>query len=278
MNNDRMGNFIFELRKSKKMTQKQLAEKLNLTDKAVSKWERGLGYPDITILPKLAEVLEVTTNELLNGKKEEEKNPKEEVIVQQTLKYVDKVTRRKRKTVSGIAILGISIVFGLGILITMICDYALSGRLTWSLYPIASIFFGWFIIIPVFQAKKRKLMWGLMSLCIFIIPFLFCIETINDEAQWLIPLGIPISLAALGYLWLVYFMFVRSKMNPWILSGIGFVLAIPLSILINVMVGLYLKDTTFDIWEILSPSITGIIGLILMVIGFLQKKDSEKEL
>lgn len=65
MNNERMANFIYELRKTKNLTQKQLAEKLNITDKAVSKWERGLGYPDIKTLSSLAEILGVTTNELI---------------------------------------------------------------------------------------------------------------------------------------------------------------------------------------------------------------------
>jgi len=44
MDNKKIGTFILELRKSKNMTQRELAEKLNVTDKAVSKWERGLGY------------------------------------------------------------------------------------------------------------------------------------------------------------------------------------------------------------------------------------------
>ena len=51
------------------MTQKELAEKLNVTDKAISKWERGNGYPEITIIPELAKALEITVNELLSGEK-----------------------------------------------------------------------------------------------------------------------------------------------------------------------------------------------------------------
>lgn len=71
MENIKMGDFIYELRKSKKMTQKQLAEKLKVTDKAVSKWERGLSHPNTSILSPLAEVLGITVNELLNGEKDE---------------------------------------------------------------------------------------------------------------------------------------------------------------------------------------------------------------
>lgn len=63
------GRLIFSLRKEKKMTQKELAEKLNITDRAVSKWERGLGAPDVSLLRPLSEVLEVSINEILTGEK-----------------------------------------------------------------------------------------------------------------------------------------------------------------------------------------------------------------
>ncbi|HEY5524006.1 MAG TPA: helix-turn-helix transcriptional regulator [Clostridium sp.] len=69
MENNKMGNFICELRKLNNMTQKDLGNKLGVTDKAVSKWERGLGYPDISLLAAISNILVVTTNELLNGKK-----------------------------------------------------------------------------------------------------------------------------------------------------------------------------------------------------------------
>lgn len=57
---------LLELRKKKGFTQQELANKLHVTDKAVSKWERGLSYPDITSLSQLAKVLEVETSELID--------------------------------------------------------------------------------------------------------------------------------------------------------------------------------------------------------------------
>ena len=67
MKNNKIGLFIQELRKKKGLTQKELGDILYVTDKAVSKWERGLSLPDITILSKLADILEVTVEDLLNG-------------------------------------------------------------------------------------------------------------------------------------------------------------------------------------------------------------------
>ena len=65
-----LGAMIAELRKQHGMTQLELAEKMNVTDKAVSKWERDLSCPDINSLPNLAEILGVSVEELMQTKKE----------------------------------------------------------------------------------------------------------------------------------------------------------------------------------------------------------------
>ena len=63
-----MGEIISTLRKEKGMTQKDIAEKLGVTDKAVSKWERDIAFPDTATIPKLAEILGVSVEELLQAK------------------------------------------------------------------------------------------------------------------------------------------------------------------------------------------------------------------
>ena len=63
------GVFIADLRKEIGITQQELAEKLQVTAKAVSRWETGKGYPDITILPEISNVFNVSVNEILNGKR-----------------------------------------------------------------------------------------------------------------------------------------------------------------------------------------------------------------
>ena len=69
MDSKTTGKFIGLLRKEKGMTQTALAEKLNISNRTVSKWENGDGFPDITILPELADALSVSVDELLKGKK-----------------------------------------------------------------------------------------------------------------------------------------------------------------------------------------------------------------
>lgn len=67
-----LGAMIAELRKQHGMTQLELAEKMGVTDKAVSKWERDLSCPDINSIPNLAEILDVSVEELMQIKKEAE--------------------------------------------------------------------------------------------------------------------------------------------------------------------------------------------------------------
>lgn len=63
-----MGEIISTLRREKGMTQKDIADKLGITDKAVSKWERDIAFPDTATIPKLAEILEINVEELMQAK------------------------------------------------------------------------------------------------------------------------------------------------------------------------------------------------------------------
>ena len=67
MNQTEIGKFIAKCRKGKSLTQAQLAERLNITDRAVSKWETGKSMPDSSIMLELCEILGITVNELFSG-------------------------------------------------------------------------------------------------------------------------------------------------------------------------------------------------------------------
>ncbi len=82
-----LGQKIAKLRKEKGLTQLELAQQLNITDKAVSKWERDLSCPDISIFSKLAEILGVSAEELLNTEKPS-KSEKQSDVVDSVLKAV----------------------------------------------------------------------------------------------------------------------------------------------------------------------------------------------
>ena len=102
MSNKTMGETISLLRKEKGMTQSELAEKMNITDKAVSKWERNLSCPDINSIPKLAEILGISVEELLKSQNKDssENNKIEEIL--------------------NIALIGVGLAMGICVVVTSI--------------------------------------------------------------------------------------------------------------------------------------------------------------
>ena len=91
MNTDKIGKFIADLRKEKNMTQKELAEKLHITDSAISKWERGVGCPDISLIADLSKVLDVGINEILAGERiKKMTKEKSDKIFKDSIQYFQK--------------------------------------------------------------------------------------------------------------------------------------------------------------------------------------------
>lgn len=117
MDAKKTGELIANLRKEKGLSQIDFANQLNISNRTVSKWENGDGFPDITLLPEIAKAFDITTDELLAGElKTVQANTKPEFICQYTQNQTDlknalKVIRRKRLPISYIIILGIAIVF-----------------------------------------------------------------------------------------------------------------------------------------------------------------------
>lgn len=112
MDAKQLGSFLVMLRKEKNMTQKQLADKIHVTDKAISKWERGVGIPDITNLEALADALDVTVAELIQCKRQEEAFVKPEQVSElvnttfDIAKYQVQITRRRMITGIIFAVIG----------------------------------------------------------------------------------------------------------------------------------------------------------------------------
>lgn len=113
MNNSKIGVFIAERRKDMGMTQKDLSNKLCVTDRAVSKWECGKGLPDISIMPLLCELLDISINELLDGEKiaPQEVGVKAERQIMELLRE-RQVNKKKLWMQIAIGIVGIFVLLG----------------------------------------------------------------------------------------------------------------------------------------------------------------------
>lgn len=155
MNQIKIGRFIAECRKKANLTQMQLAEKLGITDKAVSKWERGVAMPDTSIMLELCDILGISVNELLSGEKldMENDNQKNEQLLLDMAKEMEK----KNKTIWTsmwviIAVSITSLIAGLFIVVYLIPE----GM--WQLVAILGICI--VFLVPCFYALKLEVSVG----------------------------------------------------------------------------------------------------------------------
>ena len=121
MDNLKMGELIREARKEKGLTQKDVAQRFGITDRAVSKWERGICAPDIGILEELAELLGLSVAELIAGERKpaEENREKIEEAVKETLSYSRQEIAVKKKAAAG-RLLVVGILTGLLVVILLL--------------------------------------------------------------------------------------------------------------------------------------------------------------
>lgn len=111
MNYDKIGKFIATSRKKKGLTQIELADKLNITDRAVSKWERGKGCPDISLLEDLSKILDVSIIELLKGEKMKKNKSLEKEELLYSMNYAKESTKTKMyKMISNVIVTLITVI------------------------------------------------------------------------------------------------------------------------------------------------------------------------
>lgn len=97
MNQEKIGEFLKELRNQKKITQEQLAEQFNVSRRTVSRWETGFNMPDISVLIELAEYYEVSIPEIIEGERKSEKmNEEVKEMALKLSEYAEQIDRRNR--------------------------------------------------------------------------------------------------------------------------------------------------------------------------------------
>ena len=155
MDQIKIGKFIAECRKNANLTQMQLSEKLGITDKAISKWERGISMPDTSIMLELCDILGISVNELLSGEKIQMENNDQKN--EQLLLEMAKELEKKSKTIWNAmwAIMTVSIIGLLGGLV-LIALFIPEGP--WMLVAILSLCV--VFLIPCFYALKLEVSVG----------------------------------------------------------------------------------------------------------------------
>ena len=191
MDTEKMGRFIAERRKDKHMTQKDFARMLNITDKAVSKWERGISCPDISLLPSVADILGVTIHELLNGEQSNTEPEGPAAGRENALQYVDSEAEAAAGTMRSRCAVAFSLLLLAGSAACAVINTAVSGKLTWAPFPIVSMAFAWLVFFPVLKAGKKGLFGALLALSVFILPFLYVLSRLLKSNGNILAAGAP---------------------------------------------------------------------------------------
>lgn len=239
---EKTGRFICTMRKEKNLTQKELAQSLDVTDKAISKWERGLSCPDISLLIPLAKALDVSTSELLNGERKEGEQPEHtEAIVVEALQYSNRSTKLKFEKFRQVSLIALSATFLIAMLTCIICDFCLTSSLTWSLLVTATLLFSWVMLLPAFKAKGRVIRKLLAAVSIFIIPYLAVLSRLL-KLPIVFTLGGSISALSIIGIWCIYVVFHLMPDRKLRAAGLSFLLCIPLSIGINRIIPIFIRQ------------------------------------
>lgn len=160
-----------------------------------------------------------------------------------------------------------SILLLLCILVCAICDMAISGTFTWSLYPISSILFVWLVFVPLVKSGNNSVPWSLTNFSFLLIPFLYVISEISCN-NLVLPIGVRISLAYIVYLWCDYVIFRMLKARKILAAALSLILIIPLCVVINLILSKILSISLFDIWDILSCAVIIVIAIALFITDF----------
>lgn len=262
MDPTQMGAFIAQQRKARGLTQQRLAEPLGVTDKAVSKWERGLSCPDIALLTPLAELLGVSVNELLRGERAPV-DAEPEALVNTALSYADKAQRARSLGGRRIAALAVGGALALGMLICAVCALSIDGVLGWAWYPILSCLLAGAVALPAILIPRRGVYWALGALTALLPPYLAALDWLTGGVG-VLRVGAPTGLAGVAYLWIIALLMVRMRRKR-AAAGLCALIGIPVCALINWIVAGLLGIPVFDGWDVLNYGALLLIGLGLLI-------------
>ncbi len=273
MNNDKFGELISGLRREKSLTQRELADRLHVTDKAVSKWERGKGYPEITLLQSLADVLGVTASELLSGERNTGGSmplSEADAIVGEAIEFAGQASRRK---ISDLIFAIMSFSFLIAAFVCFLCNYLISGKIDWALYPAGGMMMTWLILAPWFLLRKHRAILSLIALLLCIFPFLFLVEYLCPVKGWVIPLAMPIIALSVIPMFIIAVLWIYTKINRFYLRALASLLfGVVVNLGTNAIVQNFLHEKERNISVPITAASFALLTVVLLFVGWKRRR------
>lgn len=195
-------------------------------------------------------------------------------MVDKALDYSKETQKDRVKKLRSIITIACSALFALGILVCVICDLAISGSFTWSLFPVSSIIFAWFVSMPAIKWGERGIVGSMAALSVLLLPFLWILNGLTGNQRVFMPIAVSTSILSLAYLWCVFAAFKKWRGKKLLAAAVACLLSVPLCILINICVSRVLGEALIDGWDILSAAILGLIALILFRVHFRKEQSA----
>jgi len=175
--------------------------------------------------------------------------------------------RKKMSKSQKFIFISFSILCIAAIIACIIVNYAIDRKITWSIYPILSIPFGWLLFMPLI-IKKHGLLLSLCSLTLITLPYLFLLEKITPVRHWFLPLGIPSAIAGVITIWVLYLLYRFLKINLWYKIAVTvFLSGVITSPIIDYYVDTFLYEEPRWLDSIINIASCIIVSVALFLLG-----------
>lgn len=267
-----LGEKIQQLRKAGGLSQEQLADSLNVSRQAISKWETDQSSPEIEKILALSKFFSITTDELL-GNDAAGNNGATTLQIKEVRKRRFDFSRRFGSLNifidSKIILMIFTLLCIIGAGVSVIVNYAINGRITWASYPVISVSLGWLIITPLIF---RKYITALCVLTVTVSPFLYLMNKITPAPDWFWKLGLPVAVIGVVVFWVIYLLYRFTKINLWYKAAITlFIAGVVADPAVDVFVNKFLETepSLISVSSIISAFSCLFVAALLWIFGYM---------
>lgn len=255
------GKYIAEKRKEANLTQEELAKKLYVIPTTISKWERGVTYPDITVVTNLCKELNISEHEFFSACDDEALNQ-------------ERMEIKKYKTIKKWILYSINISYLIGLITCFICNLAIDHKLSWFLIVLFGIAIAFTITSVPFVLKRNKYKWFKVALIFTLLVYslLFIINYVNN-GNWLFK-GLIIATFVFLLLWIDIIICTFTNISKYYKVSISLILLAILTAFTNPFIEniLNISNDSDNIYNVITAIVMVIISLVISAKKVLNKK------
>ncbi|MGB4658529.1 MAG: helix-turn-helix domain-containing protein [Mobilitalea sp.] len=256
----KFAKFISNKRKEADLTQKEFAERLFVSDSTISKWERGLSYPDITLISSICKELNISEHEFFIAC--------EDIGAREEKKQANKYRNLKK-----VSFWTLNISYVIGIITCFICNLAIDHTLSWFYIVLTAVALAFTITsLPVILSQNRTIkVFIIGTILIYILEF---VCNVYSGQHWFISIAVPITTVSIAICWTIMLLIRYTRIGKWMKAGIvAGILAIT-TITMNSYIGSVLHIPKEEISDYLNltnwnPTIIGnkVVFYLLIIVA-----------